>query len=434
MKTLGLAIGPVLAMRSGMKTLIAASISLLLFLPAGIMAAEQKPDTNVNSKYDVESVEISGVPQSKISQSLRDDINKLVGKKYDQEAANELAKRLRNQLSDYSITLKVKRGNEANQLRVVFLAERIWWKRFEVQAPDVVYHSKEGFSGALDIPIKFGPNVLSFGIASNSDNLLERYTGWRFSFENHKVGTDRLQVRLDFNTYHEDFNFATKRALESRPEIPELYRARQDFAPSVSVIPFRDLKFSLGASFVRLELSYPESRTATAYAGTAGLQYRHRISSPGGMRQDIKFDYAARASTSVLDSNYIYTRHFVTADYSLSKNKNLFGAHFMAGVLHGDAPLFERFTLGNSFALRGWNKFDVAPLGGTRLAYGSLEYRYHEFQLFYDVGAVWEREQNARVRHSLGFGLATRDGFFASLAFPVRLHNVTPLFMLGFRY
>ena len=34
----------------------------------------------------------------------------------------------------------------------------------------------------------------------------------------------------------------------------------------------------------------------------------------------------------------------------------------MAGVLTGTAPLFERFSLGNTTTLRGWNKYDLAPL------------------------------------------------------------------------
>ena len=42
--------------------------------------------------------------------------------------------------------------------------------------------------------------------------------------------------------------------------------------------------------------------------------------------------------------------------------------------MNGRAPLFERFTLGDSRTLRGWSKFDVAPVGGSRVAHGSLEY------------------------------------------------------------
>ena len=418
----------------GMRNLTVVTIALLLFLPAGVYGGGQKPGANVNSKYDVESVELSGASQSRISKSLREDMQKLVGEKYDQEAANELANRLRSQLNDYSVSLKVKRGNEPDHVKVVFEAERTWWKRFEVPVPTVVYESKEGLSGSLDIPIEVHHNVFGFGLVNTSDELLERYSGFRFRYENRKIATDRLQFRMDFNTYHETFNNATQQALLDNPDVPGIYRTFQDFAPSLSVIPFRDLKLSVGTSFVRLQIQYPGIHTMTAYAGTANLQYRHRVISPGGVRQSIRVDYNARSATRVLDSDYVYSRHFVTAHYTLIKRRNLFGAHFMAGYVNGTAPLFERFSIGNSFTLRGWNKFDVAPLGGTRLAHGSLEYRYRDFQLFYDVGTVWDKNEDALVRHGIGFGLATRDGFFASLAFPVRLHDVSPIFMLGFRF
>jgi outer membrane protein assembly factor BamA len=134
-----------------------------------------------------------------------------------------------------------------------------------------------------------------------------------------------------------------------------------------------------------------------------------------------------------MDSDFVYTRHYLTADYTAWKGRNFFGAHVQAGLITGTAPLFERFSLGNSATLRGWNKFDVAPLGGSRMLHGSLEYRYRPFQIFYDVGVVHDPEEPGKVRHGLGFGWADRDGFFASLAFPVRLHNVVPMFMVGFR-
>src|SRR6478735_1117317 len=58
-------------------------------------------------------------------------------------------------------------------------------------------------------------------------------------------------------------------------------------------------------------------------------------------------------------------------DYSAISQALVFG-----GILNGDAPLFERFTLGDSSTLRGWSKFDLAPVGGTRVAHGSLEYTF----------------------------------------------------------
>ncbi len=409
-------------------------ILLMMLWPGYCNAGSQKPVQNVNEKYEVESVLVSGIPESKISKTLNADLQKLVGEKYNEEASNKLAKRLRQELREYSVTVKLKPGDEADHVKLIFETERIRWKRFEVPIPPVVYHSKEGLSGALDFSFGSHHNVFGFGLVNSADELLERNAGFRFRYENRKLGTDILQLRLDFDSYHQKWNPATEAALAENADVPGIYRWRQNFAPSLSLLPTRDLKLSVGTSFERLQIQYPVTHTQTAYAGTAELQYRHDVESAGGVRQHFKAFYSLRTATRVLDSDFVYTRHLWTADYTISKGRNLFGTHFQGGYISGNAPLFERFSLGNSFALRGWNKFDVAPLGGARAAYGSLEYRYRPIQVFYDVGAVWDSGQSAHVRHALGFGFLFKGGGFVSLAFPVRLNHVTPVFMLGLRH
>jgi hypothetical protein len=417
-----------------MKNKYLLTILLILLWPARVKAGDQKPETNVNSRYEVENVEISGIPDSKISKALHDEMQKLVGQKYNQEATDALAKRLRRELRDYSITVKVKRGDKPEHVKVVFEGERTRWKRFEFAVPPVTYHSKEGLSGAIEIPIEFRHNVFTYGLVDSSDELLERNAGFRLRYENRKVGTDAVQLRVNFDSYHQTFNPATEAALAVTPGIPGIYRTRQDFAPSLSLIPFRDLKLTVGTSFQRFQTQYPVTHTQTAYAGTADVQFRHRTQSKSGFRNNISASYSLRTATRVLQSDFVYTRHYFSADYTISKGKNVFGAHFRGGLITGSAPLFERFSLGNSLTLRGWNKFDVAPLGGARAAHGTLEYRYRPFQIFYDVGTIWDKGQPAQVRHALGFGLAFKGGGFASLAFPIRLNHVVPVFMLGFRY
>lgn len=92
--------------------------------------------------------------------------------------------------------------------------------------------------------------------------------------------------------------------------------------------------------------------------------------------------------------------------------------------------MFERFVLGNSETLRGWNKFDIAPLGGDRMVHNSLEYHYHCLELFYDAGAVWNAGQTAIARQSAGSGL--RFGDLALLvAFPFRNGRAEPVFIAG---
>lgn len=418
----------------GMKNTTLITMLLMLFWPALVKAGDQKPETNVNSRYAVESVELSGVSQSKITKALHDDMQKMVGEKYDQDAAHKLANRLRRELPDYSIAVKVKRGDKPDHVKVIFEAERTRWKRFELAVPPVVYESKEGLNITAQARVDSHHNVFAFGLVDSADELLERNRGILLRFENRKLGTDMVQLRIDFDSYHPTFNQATQTALAAASNVSGVYRQRQDFAPSLSVIPLRDLKLSVGTSFQRFQIQYPETHTQTAYAGTAGIQFRHVVTTQSRYRHNISASYSLRTATRILDSDFVYTRHFATVDYTVSKGRNLFGAHLQGGLITGAAPLFERFSLGNSLTLKGWNKFDVAPLGGARLAYGSLEYRYRPFQLFYDVGTVYDPGRPGQVRHGLGFGYVTRDGFFASLAFPIRLHHVVPMFMLGFRF
>ena len=54
--------------------------------------------------------------------------------------------------------------------------------------------------------------------------------------------------------------------------------------------------------------------------------------------------------------------------------------------------------------LRGWNKYDLDPLGGSRVAHNSLDYRYGIFEAFYDAGAIWDPGQDIVARHSGGRG------------------------------
>jgi outer membrane protein assembly factor BamA len=83
--------------------------------------------------------------------------------------------------------------------------------------------------------------------------------------------------------------------------------------------------------------------------------------------------------------------------------------------------------------LRGWNKYDVDPIGGNRMVNNSVEYRYGALQVFYDTGAVWNSGVGAIVRNSLGAGL--REGLFSlAVAFPVREGRMDPVFMLGMNY
>lgn len=421
------------AICSGMKTKKLITIIWILLWPICIKADDRAPETNANEKYTVEGIKFAGIDEAKISKPLREDAQKLVGAKYSEKSANEIAGRLREELKKYNVQLKIEKGSQPEQVLVIFEFEKRHEYPINATGDMFVYHSKEGVSGAFEIPINTHHNVFTFGMVTDADSLLERYAGYWFRYEHLKLGTDKVRLRMDFETYHESFNAATIRALEESPDVPGVYRARQNFAPSLSADPVRSLTLSAGLSFQRLQFQFPELHTETAYAGTADVVFHPTLQPLGKYKQMLSADYSLRTGTRVLDSDLVYSRHLVTAHYTISNGRHLFGARFIGGKITGNPPLFERFSFGNSSTLRGWDKFDVAPIGGTRAAQGSLEYRYRQFEIFYDIGKVWNQQNPSQIRHGLGFGWALGHNLFASLAFPVRLHDVAPVFMIGFR-
>jgi len=112
----------------------------------------------------------------------------------------------------------------------------------------------------------------------------------------------------------------------------------------------------------------------------------------------------------------------------------------MAGAIYGQAPLFERFALGDSTLLRGWNKYDLDPLGGNRLVYGSVTYGYHIMRVFYDTGSVWDQGKPLAVKESVGIGVSSglgvleKGAFLLALAFPLREGHVTPVVIAGMNF
>ncbi len=415
-------------------------VLLLLLPPAGVRAQQtaggSDQDVNVNSRYLVEKVSIDGIDDHEVAKSLRDDMQKLVGQKFDQAAVNDLTERLRKDLRGYSVDAKVRRGETKDHVKVTFEVER-QRNAFDVQAAPFVYHSDLNFSAVLGFDVEAHHNYVSANWTTTSDDLIERNEGWRFRYEHRRVGTSIVQVGVGYDYFHPKFYTPTLTALAVSPEVPGAYRIRQDFAPSISILPTNGVKITGGVSLQNLDFDVPTPHSARAFAFTLDAQVDEKIVSDHGWQQTISADYSLRDATPTLESEFVYTRHLVAGDYTVSKHHHLFGFHGRLGTISGDAPLFERFVLGNSYLLRGWNKFDVAPLGGSRLAYGSLEYRYRPFQIFWDFGSVWDANQGAAVRHSIGAGFGGDIGhqgqWFISLAFPVRLHDVGPVFMVGIR-
>jgi Omp85 superfamily domain len=405
-------------------------------LGSGLLIANT-PDqeNNVNTRYTVESVELSGNDQSDISTGLRGELTRLVGEKLDPAALDDLARRIRRELHVRAVTHRVMRGQQAEHVRVVFevLGRPA---KFDVSVPKFIYQSEGGFTGTAEGTASIGSQAFTFGVVSNGDELVERSSGILARYEDKKLGSDRVRFRFLFESYHEQWNNTTVEAL-ARPgtesDMSGIYRTRMNFEPVTTFVLARPLTLSLGVSFERFQLQFPAARTEAANAMVTTLRYHRRLEGSDANQQQWDAGYSLRAATNTLGSDFAYARHQGEAHYSYSWGRNQVLDDLTVGLISGRAPLYERFVLGNSSMLRGWNRFELDPLGGSRMVYNSAEYRYRLLDVFYDSGAIWDEGQTVVLRHSLGVGVR-QNGLFAALAFPLREGHIEPVFMVGMNY
>jgi len=408
-----------------------------------LSAAPQDPEFNVNTRYTVEAVTVSGDgwstdvaaehpgadPNERISSGLRRQITALIGTKLNPAALDQLANKLRKELQARTVTHRVLRGATPEYVRVAFEVE-LRPTRFDVSVPKFLYSSSQGWSGALEGTATVRHNGFTAGLVSDGDELTERYTGVIARYENTSLNSDRVRFRFQFASYHEQWSAASRDTAEA--DSLGLYRTHQDLEPVVTFVLARPLTVSMGASFERLQEESPGTPTEAANALISRIAYQRRADD-SDYPQEVHADYSLRAGTRLLGSDFVYGRHRWTVRYAVSHGKHTLSDELSAGMLTGRAPLFERFVLGNSTTLRGWNKYDIDPVGGNRMVHNSVEYRYGCFQAFYDSGAIWDAGQTAVMRHSLGMGL--RQGpLFVAIAFPVRDGRLDPILMVGMNY
>jgi len=410
-----------------------------------LLAGPQDSELNVNTRYTVEGVAIRGDGldsdvlsghDEKISSGLRRDIMGLVGEKLNPGLLDEMAKRLRKEFHARAVTHRVLRGASPEYVQVVFEV-KLRPTRFDVSVPKFLYNSRQGWSGAVEGTLSAKQNGLTFGLVSDGDELAERYAGFLARYENTRVGTDRVRFRFQYESYHTQWNRSTLDELEpvhdGQPaDYSGVYRMRENVEPVLTFALARPLTLSVGAGFQRLGMQYPAARTESANSVITSLRYHRRMEGQE-IQQDLDANYDLRAATRVLGSDFAYARHHWQLRYTASRGKHTIEDGLTAGLLSGRAPLFERYILGNSTTLRGWNKWELDPLGGNRMVHNSVDYRYGILQVFYDSGAIWDRGQAAIFRHSAGIGL--RQGMFSlAVAFPIREGKIEPIFMVGMNY
>lgn len=436
-----------------------------------LFGGTQDSEFNVNTRYTVENVLVSGDgwttdvgagggSDERISSGLRKDIAALIGEKLNPTVVEEMARRLRKEFHARTVEQRVLRGTSPDYVQVVFEV-KLRPTRFDISVPKFLYNAEQGWSGAVEGTATVRQNGFTLGLVSDGDELLERYSGIVARYENAHLGTDRVRLRFAFESYHELWNSGTTdRLLQTQAGLPVplqatqagpatgqetpgplsagitdtsgTYRTRQNFQPEVTFVLAKPLTLSLGTSFQRFQDQFPAAQTESANALITTLRYHRRLEDSDN-QHDLDAGYSLRAATRLLGADYVYARHRWEFRYMLTRGKSVMIDDFTSGMIVGRAPLFERFVLGNSSTLRGWNKYELDPIGGNRMVHNSVEYRYGIFQVFYDSGAIWDDGEPAVLRHSAGVGL--RQGLFSlALAFPIREGHIDPILMVGMNY
>jgi hypothetical protein len=405
---------------------------------------EQAPptDLNINSRYTIESISFLNQQHYRLSTSALSEMHRLIGAKLNTEALNRLASRICGELRAHDVTFKLARGGEPDSVKVLLNVDH-GRSVFDISIPKFVYNSKQGWTGAGDASTTIGANMISFGLVSDGDTLAERFIGIKTKYDRLAVGTDRLRLSFEFDAHHEMYNRATLVALDSSTTSSlgaGAYRSRLNFEPSATFVLAKPLTLTVGLSFEQLEPQSSAARSESANAVINTLRYHKRWQDSGATKQELDAGYSLRAATKLLATDLAYTRNVANVRYGYSHDRQSIEVTLVAGFISGHAPLFERFVLGNSSMLRGWNKYDLDPLGGNRLAYGSVTYGYRVMRVFYDAGSVWDPGKSPEVKHSVGIGVSSglglfqRGAFLLAVAFPIRQGRMEPVLIAGMNF
>lgn len=401
-------------------------------------------ESNVNNQYVIESVSVAGVPvnadaadaanSAKLPHTLGERLIALVGERCDISTIENLATEIRRELHLGAVTEHLSKGSAPDQIKVDF---EIVPKdlSFDVSLPRFLYLSPQNFTGELDASAQVRQNTFAFGLVSDGDDLTERASGLTARFDSAPlVDPGRVRVAVVFEDYHEKWNQLTRDAVADSDL--DLYHSRWNVAPQIVFVLAPPLEVSLGASFEKTYSESPAIGDRSANAATAEIHYRHKMEG-SRVQQQIDARYNLRVATRALASTYAYARHMISVKYEAKSGRHTASDQFAAGLIDGQAPLFDRFVLGNSSTLLGWNRYDIDPLGGSRVAHNEITYGYRTSQgtveTFYDSGSVWDAGRTVKFRQSAGTGF--RKGIFLlAMAFPLRAGRVEPVFMAGMNY
>ena len=304
-------------------------LSAAATLTAGQALLREAAETNVNQRYLIESVSFSGVEldrleSAKIPPTLRERLNSLVGQRCDMAALEELSAQIRRQLHFRTVSQRLLRGSAPDRIRVDFEGVR-GEPGFSVSLPKFLYNSDLGWTGEVDAAMNVKNNKFTFGLVSNGDDLIERFSGVTARFESQALGTNKLHASVVFDDYHELWNPATEEAAAGTGL--DLYRSRWSVSPQLTVAAAGPLAVSFGFSFGQTDSGSAAIGARSVNAATLDIRYERKIE--GGflgletVQQRIEGDYSLRLATRAIGSDYAYARHMISVKYEAISGRNV---------------------------------------------------------------------------------------------------------------
>ena len=404
--------------------------------------AETVSDLNINSRYTIESINFAGQREYKLSRSSQDEIRRMVGARVSSEALDRLTARIRGELRAHEVTFRLMRGATPESVRVLIQVDRAGGS-IDASISNLSYNSALGFTGAGEISGTAGPNSITFAMVRDADHFIERISGIQAKYERQLTSSGRIRVGLEFDGYADQYDNSTIQALaDAKPSSlgAGAYSSRLNYEPSATFVLASPLTLTVGLGFEQMNGVPGAMRSESANAVVNTLRYRQQWGEGEDGTQLLDAAYSVRAATSELGSDLAYTRHLAHLKYNYSSRTQSVEVTMIAGAIYGRAPLFERFALGDSTLLRGWNKYDLDPLGGNRVAYGSVTYGYRIMRVFYDAGSVWDSGKSPEAKQSVGVGVSSglgvleKGAFLVAVAFPLQGGRMTPVIIAGMNF
>ena len=329
-----------------------------------VMGRRDVPDRgdNINDRYIVEQADIHGVPETELTAALQDELRALAGQRLDSGAADRLQERIERELPGYEVTRRIpprdRGGPHPPRLR---------------SAPEGAAALAALRAAPHERALSLGPGVgrvpgprhrgRQHPVHARHRHRQRRrpgrgVSGFGLRFETRKLGTRRLGASLEWSTFDQDWREATLAALAVRPGIPGLYENRSSVTPLLKFALTPHLSAAGGVSISELEALAPGTGSQMANAAVFSIDFARDWTDAGDATHHVKGGFGVRAGVPELESDLAYTRYFGQGSYRFDAGRHHAGVTGLAGGITGQPPLFERFTLGDSTTLRGWDKYE----------------------------------------------------------------------------